>query len=80
MGAVIFSDVHADAEAIAALLTCIRNPSFVETFGPIDCIINLGDILHRGDHPKEALENIHTLLCHGQSRSRISPRSFCQRE
>ncbi|MDO9035896.1 MAG: metallophosphoesterase [Methanoregula sp.] len=61
MGAVIFSDVHADAEAIAALLTCIRNPSFVETFGPIDRVINLGDILHRGDHPKEALENIHTL-------------------
>ena len=61
MGAVIFSDVHADAEAIAALLTCIRKPSFLETFGPIDRVINLGDILHRGDHPKEALENIHTL-------------------
>jgi len=61
MGAVIFSDVHADAEAIAALLTCIRNPSFLETFGPIDRVINLGDILHRGNHPKEALENIHTL-------------------
>ena len=61
MGAVIFSDVHADAEAIGALVTCIRTPSFLETFGPIDHVINLGDILHRGDHPKEALETIHTI-------------------
>ena len=61
MGAVIFSDVHADAGAIAALSACIRTPSFLETFGPIDHIVNLGDILHRGDHPKEALEKIHTL-------------------
>ena len=61
MGAVIFSDVHADAEAITALLTCIRNPCFSETFGTIDCIINLGDILHRGDHPKESLEKINTI-------------------
>ena len=61
MGAVIFSDVHADAGAIAALSACIRTPSFLETFGPIDRIINLGDVLHRGDHPAEALETIHSL-------------------
>ena len=61
MGAVIFSDVHADAGAIAALSACIRTPSFLETFGPVDRVINLGDILHRGDHPAEALEKVHTL-------------------
>ncbi len=61
MGAVIFSDVHADAGAIAALSACLRTPSFLENFGPIDRVINLGDLLHRGDHPKEALERIHTL-------------------
>jgi predicted phosphodiesterase len=61
MGAVIFSDVHADAGAIAALSACIGTSSFLETFGPIDQIINLGDILHRGEYPKEALEKIHTL-------------------
>lgn len=61
MGAVIFSDVHADAGALAALSACISTPSFLETFGPIDRIINLGDILHRGDHPQEALEKIHSL-------------------
>jgi hypothetical protein len=58
MGAVIFSDVHADAEAVAALASCIRDPSFPAAFGPVELIVNLGDILHRGNHPKEALEVI----------------------
>jgi hypothetical protein len=58
MGAVVFSDVHADAEAVAALASCIRHPSFPAVFGPVDLIINLGDILHRGNQPKEALEDI----------------------
>ena len=61
MGSVFFSDVHADAEAIAALALCIRRPSFSELFGPIDTIINLGDILHRGNRPKESIEIINGL-------------------
>ncbi len=61
MGAVIFSDVHADAGAIAALSACISTSSFLETFGPIDRVINLGDILHRGEHPQESLEKIQSL-------------------
>jgi DNA repair exonuclease SbcCD nuclease subunit len=58
MGVVIFSDVHADVEAVTALAACIRDPLFPAAFGPVDLIVNLGDILHRGDHPKEALEFI----------------------
>jgi predicted phosphodiesterase len=61
MGAVVFSDVHADAGAITALRSWIRKPAFVKHFGTIDVVINLGDILHRGDHPKEALEHVHAL-------------------
>jgi UDP-2,3-diacylglucosamine pyrophosphatase LpxH len=61
MGAVIFSDVHADAAAIGALATCIRSPSFKENFGSVDLLVNLGDLLHRGNHPQETLEKIHTL-------------------
>jgi len=61
MGAVIFSDVHADARAICALATCLRAPLFRRSFGEIDLLVNLGDLVHRGDHPKEALEKIHTL-------------------
>jgi len=61
MGAVIFSDVHADSVAIGALARCIGSAQFRELFGPIDVLVNLGDLLHRGDRPQETLEKIHTL-------------------
>jgi hypothetical protein len=61
MGAVIFSDVHADAAAIGALASCIRSPVFKDEFGPVDTLVNLGDLLHRGSRPQETLEKIHTL-------------------
>ncbi|WAC04362.1 MAG: metallophosphoesterase [Methanoregula sp.] len=61
MGIVVFSDVHADASAIAALRMWIKKPAFSNHFGTIDGVVNLGDILHRGNHPGEALEIIHTL-------------------
>lgn len=58
MVVVIFSDVHADAGALAAMQTCIGNPRFIERFGKIDLLVNLGDLLHRGDRPKETLDAI----------------------
>jgi hypothetical protein len=61
MGIGVFSDVHADASAIASLRTWIKKPEFSDHFGTIDRVVNLGDILHRGNHPREALEIIHTL-------------------
>jgi DNA repair exonuclease SbcCD nuclease subunit len=61
MGAVIFSDVHADAAAIESLSSCIRTPAFRTAFGPVDVLVNLGDLLHRGSRPQETLEKFHTL-------------------
>jgi len=61
MGVVIFSDVHADSVAIGSLASCIRSPQFREEFGPVDILVNLGDLIHRGDRPRETLEMIHTL-------------------
>jgi hypothetical protein len=61
MGAVIFSDVHADSVAIGALARCIKSSHFRKTFGPVDVLVNLGDLLHRGDRPQETLEKVHTL-------------------
>ena len=61
MGAVIFSDVHADSVAIHALASCIRTPFFQKAFGQVDFLVNLGDLVHRGDRPQETLEMIHTL-------------------
>jgi predicted MPP superfamily phosphohydrolase len=61
MGVVIFSDVHADSVAISALASCIRSPVFLKAFGSVDILINLGDLIHRGDRPRETLEKIHSL-------------------
>ncbi|MGD0534511.1 MAG: metallophosphoesterase [Methanoregula sp.] len=61
MGTVIFSDVHADADALGLLAAYIRNPSFQRRFGPIDTLVNLGDLLHRGNYPEATLEIIHDL-------------------
>lgn len=61
MGALIFSDVHADAAAIEAMSSCIRTPAFRAAFGPVDVLVNLGDLLHRGGHPQETLEKFHAL-------------------
>jgi hypothetical protein len=61
MGVVIFSDVHADPFALRALAACIRTPIFRQTFGNVDFMVNLGDLLHRGYFPQETLEIIRTL-------------------
>ena len=63
MGVVIFSDVHADPVAIRALVSCIRTPLFRQSFGKIDLMVNLGDLVHRGYYPQETLEIIRTLSC-----------------
>jgi len=61
MGAIIFSDVHADSVAIRALAACIKTPFFRNSFGQTDTLVNLGDLVHRGDRPQETLEVIHAL-------------------
>lgn len=61
MGAVVFSDVHADAGALAAMRDCISDVRFTERYGPIDILVNLGDLLHRGENPQETLEIVQAL-------------------
>ena len=61
MGAVIFSDVHADSVAISTLASCMQTPLFRDAFGQVDILVNLGDLVHRGNRPQETLEMIHTL-------------------
>jgi hypothetical protein len=55
MGAVVFSDVHADAAALESLVSCIADPAFRDWFGPVDFLVNLGDLLHRGYEPEKTL-------------------------
>ena len=61
MGAIVFSDVHADSVAIRALGACIKTPLFKKEIGQTDMLVNLGDLVHRGDRPQETLETIYEL-------------------
>jgi len=61
MGVVIFSDVHADSAAISACASCLRSREFRQEFGQVEILVNLGDLVHRGDRPRETLEIIHAL-------------------
>jgi hypothetical protein len=61
MGVVIFSDVHADPLALRALALCIKTPLFRQSFGNVDLMVNLGDLLHRGYFPQKTLEIIRIL-------------------
>src|SRR5512137_464782 len=61
MGVVIFSDVHADPWALRSLALCIKTPLFRQSFGNVDLIVNLGDLLDRGYYPQKTLEIIRIL-------------------
>jgi hypothetical protein len=61
MGVVIFSDVHADPLALRSLALCIQTPVFRQSFGNVDLMVNLGDLLHRGYFPQKTLEIIRIL-------------------
>ena len=61
MGTVVFSDVHADADALGMVAATLRDPAFARRFGPVDTLVNLGDLLHRGNCPEPTLELIRDL-------------------
>jgi len=58
MGTVVFSDVHADADALGLMAAFIQDPTFPLHFGPVDTLVNLGDLLHRGNCPEPTLNLI----------------------
>lgn len=51
----VFSDVHADAEALSRVADLREDPIFIRRFGRIDTLVNLGDLLGRGYAPVETL-------------------------
>ncbi|BAI61006.1 conserved hypothetical protein [Methanocella paludicola SANAE] len=54
----LFSDVHADIEALDALLSIAGSSDFAAHYGPISKTINLGDTLQRGYHPCEVVRRL----------------------
>lgn len=54
----VFSDIHADVSAINRIMDLVSSLSFKKKYGSFSRIINLGDVLERGTHPKQVLEKM----------------------
>ena len=57
----VFSDIHADVDALDTILKIATSNEFTEKYGNFERIINLGDVLERGSHPKEVLAKLDSL-------------------
>jgi len=54
----VFSDIHADINALDTILNIANMLEFKKKYGEYSRIINLGDILERGTHPSEVLKKL----------------------
>ena len=45
----VFSDIHADVDALDTILEIAASDDFTKKYGSFDRIINLGDLLERGN-------------------------------
>ena len=57
----VFSDIHADIDALDTILGIVSSQDFKKRYGEFSRIINLGDVLERGVHPKEVLSRLKSL-------------------
>ena len=57
----VFSDIHADIEALNLILKVVTSNEFKEKYGAFSRILNLGDVLERGTHPKQVLKELKNL-------------------
>jgi predicted phosphodiesterase len=57
----VFSDIHADFRALETILNIASSADFIKKYGNYSRILNLGDVLERGAHPKEVLTKLQSL-------------------
>ena len=57
----VISDIHADIDALDKILNVASSKEFTKKHGKFSRIINLGDILERGTHPKEVIAKLKSL-------------------
>ena len=55
MAQLIISDIHADIRALDAIMEITRDRAFIDRYGEITRIINLGDVVGGGFHPIEVI-------------------------
>ncbi len=51
----VFSDIHADLNALDLIIKTVSSDEFVQKYGSFSRIINLGDLLERGIYPKQVI-------------------------
>jgi hypothetical protein len=57
----VFSDIHADINGLELIIDTVSSIEFIKKYGSFSRIINLGDLLERGIHPKEVLSKLKLL-------------------
>lgn len=57
----VFSDIHADIDALDTILAVVSSDDFIKKYGSFERIINLGDLLERGNAPKQVLARLESL-------------------
>ena len=57
----VFSDIHADLNALDTIIDTVSSQEFVKKYGTFSRIINLGDLLERGIYPREVISKLKTL-------------------
>ncbi len=57
----VFSDIHADIDGLESILHVTTSNDFTKKYGNFARIINLGDVLERGSHPKQVLDRLESL-------------------
>jgi len=61
MSTLIISDIHADVRALECILSIISDAKFVRKYSKVERILNLGDTIDRGYHPREVIDKIREL-------------------
>ncbi|KAG2472093.1 MAG: hypothetical protein NPMRTH4_2260009 [Nitrosopumilales archaeon] len=57
----VISDIHADISSLNTIIDLTSSIDFKKKYGEISRILNLGDLLERGTHPKQVLEKMTAL-------------------
>jgi predicted phosphodiesterase len=57
----LISDIHADAGALDQILDIAFDESFSGRYGPVERVLNLGDVMERGYYPKETVDRLRSL-------------------
>lgn len=61
MSLLVVSDIHADNRALEAILAVVADKRFVQTHTRVEKMLNLGDTVERGYHPREVVDTLRAL-------------------